>query len=119
MDVFRLRETVIATYAEYIQSFLRIKDTRIAGQVQDNLVAGRYWPDPLVGINPSSEPGEAVDAPVQRGVLFEGCQRIFRRNKDKNAFGFYLDMEKRYWSKNGGHHFQRVLPMGSTEAEIS
>ena len=70
MDVFGLRDTVIAQYAGYIQSFLRIKDTRIAHQVKQNLDAGHYWPDPLVGLNPSSAPRTCMHCLGRTAIRF-------------------------------------------------
>ncbi len=87
MDVFGLRETVVEQYSDYIRSFLRIKDPAIDGIVRENLDKGRYWPEPLVQLNPAFEPGDSVDDLVARGVLAEGCRRIFRRNKNANGFG--------------------------------
>ena len=69
MDVFGLRETVVGQYADYIRSFLRIKDPAIESYVAENLNKGRYWPDPLVQLNPSFEPGDTVDELVAAGVL--------------------------------------------------
>ncbi len=36
MDVFGLRETVVAQYSDYICGFLRIKDPTIDGFVRDS-----------------------------------------------------------------------------------
>ncbi len=94
MDVFGLRETVVSQYADYIRSFLRIKDPGIDAYVTENLDRGRYWPDPLVQLNPSFEPGDTVDDLVARGVLAEGCRRIFRRNKDANGLGDTLRLHR-------------------------
>src|SRR5579883_2433575 len=87
MDVFAVRDTVIAEYAAYIGSFLRIRDRDIERYVKEELDGGRLWPDPLVGLNPSFEPGETVDELVARGMLHEGCRRIFRRDKDARGVG--------------------------------
>jgi hypothetical protein len=83
MNVFELRNTVVYEYSAYIQSFLCIKDTEIKRFVDDELESGRLWPDPLVQLNPSFEPGETIDDLVARGVLAPECQRIFRRDKGR------------------------------------
>jgi hypothetical protein len=48
MDVFGLRDRVIGDYTDYVRSFIRIKDPRIARYVDEQLGQGRLWPDPLV-----------------------------------------------------------------------
>jgi len=87
MDIFDLRASVIAEYSAYIRSFLRIKDPHIARFAHAELDSGRLWPDPLVQLNPSFEPGETVAALAARGVLAAECARIFRRDKDANGQG--------------------------------
>src|SRR2546421_9981630 len=62
MDVFELRETVVAEYSAYTKSFLRIDDAQINDFVHAELARRRLWPDPLVQLNPAFEPGETVAA---------------------------------------------------------
>jgi hypothetical protein len=88
MDVFGLRDRVIGDYSEYVQSFIRIKDDRIRAYVDEQLGRGRLWPDPLVQLNPSFEPGETVEELARRGVLHDECRRIFRRNKNAAGLGW-------------------------------
>ncbi len=94
MDVFDLRTRVVEEYSAYIRSFLRIKDPDIKAFVDDELDSGRLWPDPLVQLNPSFEPGETVDRLVADGVLASECARIFRRDKDDAGFGQPLRLHR-------------------------
>ena len=82
MDVFGVRDQVVAEYSAYVESFLTIGDPTINAFVSDELGSGRLWPHPLVGLNPSFEPGETVDELVARGILDPRCAPIFRRGKD-------------------------------------
>ena len=45
MDVFGLRNRLIKDYADYIQRFINIKDTRVQTYVKDILTKGFLWPD--------------------------------------------------------------------------
>ncbi len=56
MDVFALRNALIANYAPYIQGFIRIRAT-----IERELQEGLLWPDPLVQISPSFEPGGWIE----------------------------------------------------------
>src|SRR5262249_47665307 len=94
MDVFRLRDQVIQEYHDYVRSFIQIKDARTARYVEEQLGQGRLWPDPLVQLNPSFEPGETVEVLVARGMLAEECGRIFRRSKDAAGFGPSLRLHR-------------------------
>lgn len=87
MDVFALRDRVVGDYARYVQSFVRIRDTRLRDFVNEQMTAGVLWPDPLVQLNPAYGPGGSIDELVQNGILHEECSRIFRRNKDDSGSG--------------------------------
>jgi ATP-dependent helicase YprA (DUF1998 family)/very-short-patch-repair endonuclease len=82
MNVFQLRDRLIADYSSYIGSFIQIRDERMRELVEMELTAGLLWPDPLIQLNPSFQAGRRVDQLVDEGVLNHECRRIFRINKD-------------------------------------
>jgi len=98
--IFPWRAPYSGATSDYIRSFLRIKDPEIDRFVQESLNQGRYWPDPLVKLNPAFEPADTVDDLVARGVLVEGCRRIFRRQKD-SIFVPFVDYVLRHGSRRG------------------
>ena len=85
MNVFSLREQLIGDYAEYIQSFIRIQDQRIAKHVEQELHDGLLWPDPLIQLNPSFEPGAWIDELVASGMLHPECSQVFRLKETDGA----------------------------------
>jgi hypothetical protein len=78
MDAFRLRETVVADYAEYVQSFLTILDSRIRDFVDQRLADGMLWPDPLLQLSPAYQSAETVEALVTSRVLHSTSAQLFR-----------------------------------------
>jgi ATP-dependent helicase YprA (DUF1998 family)/very-short-patch-repair endonuclease len=78
MDVFALRDQLIDDYAAYIESFVTISNARIREHVERELRAGLLWPDPLLQLSPSFEPGARIDDLVDQGVLHPLCSEIFR-----------------------------------------
>ncbi|MCL4861282.1 MAG: DEAD/DEAH box helicase [Caldilineaceae bacterium] len=78
MDVFDLRNHIIRDYSDYIQSFIHIRDLRIREHVDAELRNGLLWPEPLLQLNPSFEPGGYVDVLVTNGLLHQACRHIFR-----------------------------------------
>jgi hypothetical protein len=52
MDVFDLRDRLVADYASYTRSFIKIADPRISARVESDLNAGAFWPEPLLQLNP-------------------------------------------------------------------
>ncbi len=78
MDAFRLRETVVADYAEYVQSFLAILDPRIRSFVDEQLANGMLWPDPLLQLSPAYQPAETVAELVAQELLHQVCGQLFQ-----------------------------------------
>ena len=87
MDVFDLRRKLIADYESYVGSFIQLRDARIAGYVGKRLAEGLFWPSPLLQLNPSFEPGEAIGDLIRQGVLHPETDRIFRRKKNQEDQG--------------------------------
>ena len=69
MNVFDLKRNLVDSYAEYIRSFIQIRDARIDAKVKDELNSGLLWPEPLVQLNPSFEPGRTFDELADESVL--------------------------------------------------
>ena len=57
MNVFRLRDELVRDYEDYTRSFLEVGDPRVKARVEAELDDGLLWPDPLIQLNPSFEPG--------------------------------------------------------------
>lgn len=85
MDVFALRNDLTDDYARYIQGFIRIRDERIRATIEREIREGLLWPQPLVQISPSFEPGGWVDELVTAGLLHPECGRVFRAGKGEAA----------------------------------
>ncbi len=86
MDVFNLRDTLVEDYQRFARSFTTIRADDIRSQVELAYQGGRYWPDPLVQLNPLFQPAEDVDTLVRQGTLHSDTGRIFRTD-DRSATG--------------------------------
>ena len=85
MEVFDLRRNVVNDYADYVRSFIEIRDPAIQAKVEGELRDGFLWPDPLVQLNPSFEPGERTEALVAEGRLHPLCLDIFCDKPDPHT----------------------------------
>lgn len=81
MEIFDFRNHLIRDYQSYIRSFIQIRDQRIKEYVDQSLDSGILWPEPLIQLNPSFEPGERIDGLVKSGVLHSECSKVFRTGK--------------------------------------
>ncbi len=94
MDVFKLHGDLIGDYVDYTRSFLRIKDERIDEEVRKAIDEGLLWPNPLLQLNPSFEPGDRIDELVDKGVLHPECSRIFRAKSSDDPVGKELRLHQ-------------------------
>lgn len=81
MNVFDLRQRLVDDYARYTRSFIKIADPAILTKVDLELDAGAFWPEPLLQLNPTFQPGGTIDDLVADGTLHPECARIFRIDK--------------------------------------
>ena len=61
MDVFSLRDTVVGEYRRFATSFTRIHAEDIRQQVEAIYAGDRYWPEPLIQINPNYKRTTSID----------------------------------------------------------
>ena len=67
MNVFELREKLIADYSSFVKGFITIKDETIKEMVASELREGLLWPDPLIQLSPFFESGESIEELVKLG----------------------------------------------------
>lgn len=79
MNIFEFRDQLISSYAEFSQSFTKIAAKDIQnGVTLECKNQKRYWPEPLLQINPCYETRNTVQEYVDAGVLDRDCAQIFR-----------------------------------------
>ena len=78
MDVFAFRDQLIAEYEQFTRSFVSIRATDIKKYVNQEYDAGRFWPAPMVQLNPAFVSGGDIGEFVAEGLLHPECERIFR-----------------------------------------
>ena len=78
LDVFALRDSVVEEYRRFATSFTTIHAADIREQVEAIYAENRYWPEPLIQINPSYKRSTDVGTLAANGVVHPGCADIFR-----------------------------------------
>lgn len=92
MDVFEFRGKLVADYATFTRSFTRIQSPDIKAFVDEAYDSGRYWPAPLVQVNPNFKTGHTVEVLARAGGLHAECARIFRAGKSSSSPGVSLEL---------------------------
>ena len=94
MDVFEFREKLVGDYSDFTRSFTRIQASDISSFVDETYKSQRYWPAPLVQVNPNFKPGHNVEELAQAGSLHPQCADIFRAGKSEGSHGVSLKLFK-------------------------
>src|SRR4051812_7270064 len=78
MDVFNLDRRLTGDYERFARSFTQIRAPDIRERVEALYASGRFWPEPLVSLNPHFEAGLSVPELAREGVLHPITADIFR-----------------------------------------
>lgn len=92
LDVFALRDSVVDEYKRFATSFTTIHAPDIREQVDAIYAESRYWPEPLIRINPSYKRTSDVGSLVAGGVLHPRCAEILRA--DGEPLSLYKHQEQ-------------------------
>ena len=111
LDVFALRDSVVNEYERFATSFTTIHAQDIRTQVEAIYARKRYWPEPLIQINPSYKRSTDVRALAATGVLDPGCADIFRTNGQ--ALSLYKHQEQAIALAAEGESFVVTTGTGS------
>lgn len=84
-NVFQFRDQLIGRYESFSRSFVRIAAPDIQVEVEHQYAQGRYWPEPLVQINPNYQRQGTVQNLVAQGVLHAACAEIFQVGKPEGS----------------------------------
>ena len=87
MDVFDLRQKIVHEYSEFVRSFVKVKEPRLLEFVEQVLKDEALWPQPLIQMNPSFEPGGWIDDLVAKKLIHPECGKVFRGKKNEDQEG--------------------------------
>ena len=85
MNAFTFRDNLIESYEQFSRSFVRIFADDISDVVNAQYGAGRYWPEPLIQINPNYKKGATVAELADAGVLHPVTAQIFQVGRDRGS----------------------------------
>ncbi|MEA3410181.1 MAG: DEAD/DEAH box helicase [Pseudomonadota bacterium] len=80
-NVFTFRDNLVEEYSVFSRSFTRISADDIRHEVEHQYDAGRYWPEPLIQINPNYQRKVTVQQLARDGDIHGLCGDIFQVGK--------------------------------------
>jgi Lhr-like helicase len=78
VNVFDLDLSLVGDYERFARSFTQIRSPDIQARVEEIYASGRFWPDPLISINPQFERGTTITELVAEGSLHSQTASVFR-----------------------------------------
>jgi ATP-dependent helicase YprA (DUF1998 family)/very-short-patch-repair endonuclease len=87
MDVFSFRDQLVGDYERFSRSFTAIRAGDVHGVVEAAYRGGRFWPAPIIQLNPNFVSGGSIEEHVASGLLDAECAKIFRLKSKDEAFG--------------------------------
>lgn len=77
MDVFSLRKRLIEDYSQFARSFTSIRAQDLRDKLDQAYADGRYWPEPLIQINPRYRQGRSTKQLADSGELLGATADLF------------------------------------------
>ncbi|WP_354674302.1 DEAD/DEAH box helicase [Cupriavidus alkaliphilus] len=77
MDVFSLRAQLVADYSQYARSFTSVRAADLRSGIDEAYARGRYWPEPLIQINPRYRQGRSTAELAASGDLLPSTSKLF------------------------------------------
>lgn len=100
-NIFEFRRELVDEYAAFSRSFTRIGVQDIRDAVDAEYARQRYWPEPLIQVNPNYKRAQTVEQLVAEGLLHPRCADIFRNGHGASLQLFQHQQESLVKSRDG------------------
>jgi superfamily II DNA/RNA helicase len=94
MTVFDLDRYVVRGYERFARSFTDIQARDIEERISEAYAGNRFWPEPMIQLNPRFTSGGKVGELVQSGELAPGLERVFRSGATSGMEDASLSLHK-------------------------
>ena len=85
MDVFDLDRRVVGKYSDVARSFTRMRSADIRARIDEQYPSDRFWPEPILQLNPHFQVGASLGDLVAGGLLHSDTVRFFRQPGPANG----------------------------------
>lgn len=95
MDIFNLDQALIERYESFARSFSEIRAPEIREQVDAAYAEQRFWPEPLITINPRFESAQhSINELIAMGELDPALSKIFAAGPDRTPIKLHRHQER-------------------------
>ena len=111
MKAFDFDDHIVRRYARFSRSFSTIRADDLRNAIERQYDKGRFWPDPLLSLNPRYEQGPSTDDLVLSGDLCAETAGVFRFGPE--ALSLYRHQGQAIAKARAGHSFVVTTGTGS------
>lgn len=94
MNVFELDADLIARYEKFARSFTSIRADDLREQVDAIYESGKFWPEPLIGLNPEFKKGRSVTALVSEGLVDPDLPKVLALGSPRRSIDLHLHQDE-------------------------
>lgn len=94
MNVFELDADLIARYEKFARSFTSIRAEDLRSQIDAVYKGGKFWPEPLIGLNPEFKRGRSVAELSRQGVVDRDLETVFSLGSPRTPISLHLHQEQ-------------------------
>lgn len=113
MNIFELDRALVERYASFARSFSSIKAPEIDRQIRAVYDERKFWPDPLVTINPRYEPGKSIDELASEGVIEPELVSIFAAGPNRTPIRLHRHQQRSVAKARNSESFVVTTGTGS------
>ena len=78
MKAFEFDNSIVRSYEQFIRSFANIRASDLRSQIGTAYDEEKFWPSPLLSLNPHCLNSKTIDDYVREGLLHRKTGDIFR-----------------------------------------
>ncbi|WDA42678.1 DEAD/DEAH box helicase [Erythrobacter sp. BLCC-B19] len=94
MNVFELDADLIARYEKFTRSFTSIRAEDLRSQIDAVYEGGKFWPEPLIGLNPEFKRGRSIAELARQGVVDRDLETVFSLGSPRTPISLHLHQEQ-------------------------
>lgn len=94
MNVFEIDSDLIGRYERFARSFTTIRAEDISSQINAIYASQQFWPEPLIGINPSFLKGESLESLAEQSTVETTLPQVFSVGAPRQPISLHRHQEQ-------------------------
>lgn len=94
MNVFDLDADLINRYEQFARSFTTVRAEDLREQVDAVYDSAKFWPEPLIGLNPQFKQGRSLTELVAEGVVDEDLEKVFALGEPRKPISLHRHQDE-------------------------